>query len=247
MCVGFDTSLSSIAAAAFGWDEITKQMRGPAFVMRRFGRDDDYFTRLHVAVRPEEIIFDLIADLKMPSLRHEDIWIAQEEPFPAHGGFTKRGISQSLKQQAEISGALLGGLVRWRYQNVFQIRNDQWRSLVANQLFDTTGEQITIHYTKWRSPELAARYNCKPDDSGKFRAQQWAELCFEPWIAQNGGVSIPHFPPLIQHSKDGKIPRPESSTAKSFQCDDRYEALAMAEWMRVERTTIVGYEKVMTG
>jgi hypothetical protein len=157
----------------------------------------------------------------------DEIFIAQEEPFPAHGGFTGRGHSQTLKQQAEISGAFLGGLIRYGYAQVFQIGNHQWRGIIARDLTELTGEEITTHHTKWRSPELAAIYNCKPTDSGKFRSKQWALDVVNP---QCGG-RVEDWPDIISTSKHGKIPRPENSKAKAIQPDDRYDALAIMQWM----------------
>lgn len=235
---GFDTSYSSIAGAAMGYDAITKQMTGPSFVMRHFTKEDDYFERLRVAVRPEELIRELMSGLNI-LLEISDIWIAQEEPFPAHGKFTGRGISKSLKQQAEISGAFLGGLVRYGYSNIFQISNYQWRQLIAHDITDAGIEEVTIHHSKWRSPKLVEIYGCKPQDSGKFRSHQWARHAFEPWSYQQTQVEIPEFPHMIQ-GKDGKVAKPENSRAKPFQPDDRYDALAMMAWMLGERASLMG-------
>jgi hypothetical protein len=236
---GFDISTSSIAGAALGWDAILNKWKGPAFLMRRFGPDDDYFSRLDIVANAHDLIHDLTADLGI-LLNMDEIWIAQEEPFPAAGSFMKRGISNNLKQQAEMSGAFLGGLVRYGYRNIFQIGNHQWRQVVAHGLTDLgTHGEITIHHSKWRNAELALQVNCKPADSGKFRAWQWAHEVFEPWIVQQGGNPVPEFTHMIQSSK-GKIPKPEKSKAKVFQPDDRYDALAIMDWMRAERLELLG-------
>lgn len=238
ICVGFDTSPSSLAGAAFGYDAILGKVVGPAFVMRHFTRDDDYFSRLLLAANAHEMMQDLLGDLGV-LIEMKDIWIAQEEPFPAHGGFTKRGIGQSMKQQAEISGAFLGGLIRWGYTNIIQVSNQHWRSNIARAISEATGEDVTTYPAKWKDERLAARFNCKPNDTGKFRAQQWAQDVFEPWFAQQGGVEIPDFPPMI--TRDGvKISRPDDSKAKAFQPDDRFDALAVADWMYHERRSLLG-------
>jgi hypothetical protein len=161
-----------------------------------------------------QIIWELQGHLIMPMLELEEIFIVQEEPWPPHGSFTGKGISQTLKQQAEISGAFLGGLIRWGYTNIAQISSTRWRMVVAEDL------GITIHHTKWRSPELALKYNCKPADSGKFRAKQWAMGAKFP-------NEIPDFPDIIERP-GGKIPRPEGSKAKAVQPADEYDALAIA-------------------
>jgi hypothetical protein len=228
--LGFDTALSSIAGAGIAYDAILKRMRGPVFVHYRFGPDDDYFSRLEVAAKSHDICHDILGGLGV-ALPLTDIFICQEEPFPAHTAFTRKGAGQALKQQAEISGAFLGGLVRWGYTNIVQVSNQHWRGHVAKQISESTGEDVTTYPAKWRSGDLAARFGCKPIDSGKFRVVQWAHDVYEPWIGQEGGQEIPQFPPMIKN-KSGKIPKPENSRAKPFQPDDRYDALAIADWLR---------------
>lgn len=232
MVAGFDLSLSSIAGAAIAYDARTKRFKGPAFVAEFWTPDDDYFDRLFRVGMGHEFVLDLCAELSVV-LPYKDIVISVEEPFPAHGGFTKRGITNTLKQQAELSGAFLASLLRWKFPNVMQVSNQHWRSHIAQEISAETGEDVTTYPKKWQSGKLANRFNCKPADSGKFRAQQWAQDIFEPWIAQQGGKEIPNFPPMIK-DKHGKKPRPDDSKAKAFQPDDRFDALAICEFARVE-------------
>jgi hypothetical protein len=230
--MGFDVSMSSIAGAAIAYDRTLRTYKGPAFVSRRWSKGDHYFDRLEMAAKSHELVLDLITELSMV-LAMDEVWIAQEEPFPPHSKFMSGGNSGFLKQQAEISGAFLGGLLRYGYRQIFQIHNTSWRKVVADQISDATGEDVTTHPPKWRSEKLAQIYNCRPTDSGKFRAQQWAIDVYEPWSFQDHEGKVPDWPPIIER-KDGKVPRPEGSTAKAIQSDDRYEALAMAEWLRLE-------------
>jgi hypothetical protein len=199
----------------------------------QFGPDRDYFERLRISSLSHDLMSELLVQLGV-FLPLTDIFVAQEEPFPPHTSFTTRGHGASLKQQAEISGAFLGGLIRWGYTNIIQVSNQHWRQIVAAEISEETGEDVTIHHTKWRSPKLALRYGCKPDDSGKFRAVQWTHDIFEPWIVQQGGKEIPECPPMIRKGSQ-KVPKPRDSKAKPFQPDDRYDALAMAEWLRVDQ------------
>jgi hypothetical protein len=236
--IGYDTALSSIAGAGIAYDAILKRMRGPVFTHLRFGHEDDYFSRLEVAAKSHEITLDLLGALGV-TLPLTDIFICQEEPFPAHTAFTRKGAGQALKQQAEISGAFLGGLVRWGFTNIVQVSNQHWRGQVAKEISDATGEDVTTYPAKWQSGELAARFGCTPKDSGKFRVVQWTHDVFEPWIAQQGGSEIPHFPHMINSSK-GKIPKPETSRAKPYQPDDRLDALAIMNWLRVDQELRAG-------
>jgi hypothetical protein len=212
--IGVDISMSSIALAGQGYDGSLKKNVGPEFVICRWGSGVHYFERITDSATGHNFILDVLAELKLsPEL--DEVYIAVEEPWPF--GITSRTQSNALKQQAEISGAFLGSLLRYGWKNIFQIQANSWRQIVAADL------DITIHHTKWRSPELALKYNCKPEDSGKFRSKQWALL----------SSGIPDWPDIIS-SKQGKIPRPEGSKAKAVQPDDRYDALAIMTWMRME-------------
>lgn len=224
--IGFDISMSSIAGCILGYDRTLDKLTGPHFLMRRWSTSDHYFSRLEMAARAEECVHDLLADAKL-FLNIDEIFIAVEEPFPPHGKFMGKGISSSLKQQAEISGAFLGGILRYGYKELYQIGNYDWRKVIADDL------GITIHHSKWKDPALAIIYNCKPDNTGKFRAKQWG--C-TPGYAFQGlwPEEVPYWPDIIEKTGVGKIPRPEGSIAKAVQPDDRYDALAIAEWMRRE-------------
>jgi hypothetical protein len=210
ICCGFDISMSSIAGAAFGYDSTMKLNVGPITVVKRWERKVDYFTRLADAARGVELVHALIAGLKMtPEL--DEIYIAVEEPFSF--GHVGRMQSSAIKQQAQISGAFLGGLVRYGYNHVFEINNVRWRMIVAEAL------GITIHPSKWNPDKVI----------GKFRAKQWVE---NKWPGRFD------YPDLVAHTSRGLIPKPPESKARARQSDDRYEAIAIAEYMRseVERT-----------
>jgi len=238
---GFDVSMSSIAGAAMCYDAVLDQMKGPGFVIRRWSKQDHYFDRLRTAAMGHELIWDLLGELRLGNMPLEKIFIAQEEPFPPHSKFIMKGQSHTLKQQAEISGAFLGGLLRYGYENIWQIHNQTWRKVIADDL------GITTHYSKWRDPSLVEVYNCKPQDTGKFRSKQWALSSPGPGYAFMHALSeeIPDFPDIIESSKDGKIPRPEGSVARAVQPDDRYDALAMmwAQYQELEDSGILYEEK----
>lgn len=216
------------------WDAVLGKFKGPYFTQLRWAKDDHYFARILESVKSYELVLDLLAHLTI-SLDFDRIFIGQEEPWPPHGSFVKRGHSQTLKQQAEISGAFLGGLIKYGYDNIYQMGNDRWRKMVADQISEETGEDVTLYHQKWKSQKLADQYNCNYKDSGKFRAKQWALDVYAPWVGQMIGVEIPDWPDIIESSKLGKIPRPEGSKARAVQPDDRYDALAIMETMRVEQ------------
>jgi hypothetical protein len=205
VAVGIDLSTSSIAGCAFGYDYmLRKKERGPVFNSVRWERHQDYFHRLNELSRGHIFILDLIGQLKM-LVEPDRVNIAIEEPWPF--GMQKRLESNSLKQQAQMSGCFIGGLIRWGYVHIYEIHNQWWRGIIAEDL------GISTHWTKYGK-----------GIEGKMRSKEWA-LDF---------MKAPEWPDLIQHSKRGLIPRPEGSRAKAQQPDDRYDALAMAVWMKRE-------------
>lgn len=217
LCVGIDLSPSSIALAGFGYDGILKKTKGPEFVAWRWPSKTHYYDRITDCARAEEFIQTLQGKL-ISIMPLERIFIAIEEPFPV--GMVKSLQSQALKQQAEISGALLAGLLRYGFTNIFQISNIMWRQIVAEEL------GITIHHTKWNYNANMFKFAPNGKGSGKWRAKEYGLK-----------LGLPDWPDLINSTK-GKIPRPETSKAKAVQPDDRYDAYAILAWMKRERFSI---------
>jgi len=214
MVTGFDLSMSSIAGAAYAYDATLDKFLGPKFTMKSWGPNTHYFERIKDCSRAEDFIHDLMGQMKLVVGLNET-YIATEEPFPT--GMVKRLESKALKQQAEISGAFLAGLLRYGFQNIYQISWYQWAQIIAADL------GVTIHYSKWNYKENPFELAPSGKGSGKWRPKEWA--------LKNG---VPDWPDLITREKTGKIPRPEGSRARAVQPDDRYDALAVCEWMREE-------------
>lgn len=239
MVAGFDTSMSSIAGAAIGYDATLKKLVGPEFLYLRWEKGDEYFDRLREAAQGNDLIHQLQHALGLV-INTDEIWVAQEEPVPMK--LFGKGVSAFVKQQSEISGAFLGGLLRYGYSNIAQINSQKWRSMVAEGITESTGELVTTHHSKWRSGKLAQDFNCKPADSGKFRTKQWALDVMAPYFGQQWQTEIPDWPDIIE-SNDGKKPRPEGSKAKAVQPDDRYDALAVM-WFHYLELENLGFLEV---
>lgn len=196
---GFDISMSSIAGAAIGFDGTLGRLCGPVFCERRWQRNTDYFKRLDDAARAATFVHELVAKLILtPELT--EIHIAVEEPVPL--GMFKRGNSGWLKQQCQISGAFLGGLVRYGYPNIYEINNTTWKKPIAEDM------EVSLKHPNF-----------------KFLIEDWGRDVYP---------NVPEFPPLIDHHKLGKIPKPETSKAKPIQPDDRYDALGVMGWLQSE-------------
>src|SRR5688572_12382587 len=148
--VGFDTSLSSIAGAAIAWDSTLGKMVGPVFTERRWMTSVDYFIRLKDAVNSPVLVQELMGKLLLP-LEMNQIWICQEAPVHMGG---KMGAW--IKQQCEISGAFLGGLVKWGYPNIEQVNNKTWKKMVAEDLgISQSDPEFKFLVKEWAMEEYA--------------------------------------------------------------------------------------------
>lgn len=204
VAVGADVSTYSISLA--GMAKLGNgKLRSAKAVTLRWEKDTDYFKRIRDASQCQNLMFDLFAALKVePEL--VNVFIAVEEAVSF--GHMQRHQSKSMKQQLQISGAFLGGLLRWGWNNLYEIQANQWRKYVAEEL------GITTHHTKWGKGR-----------DGKYRSQEWVENFHPKWDGK--------WPDIIS-AKRGMIPRPEGSKAQGVQPDDRYDALGIMWWMRKE-------------
>jgi hypothetical protein len=156
--VGCDTSMSSIAVAAMGWDATLKQMRGPSLYTHRWASDYDYLLRLKEVSQAEILIETAVSGLGFWTTSVDDIYIAVEEPFPL--GYVKKAQSGWIKQQAQVSGALLGGLSRYGYTNLYEINWQTWLNVVRAE----TGLTIASNKeAKWKVKEWAIEAFGVPD------------------------------------------------------------------------------------
>lgn len=215
--IGGDISLSSISLAGLARTQDGKLRVGA--ISKRWTKDVDYFVRMKEAAKAHEFVHDLMAELRI-SAELEQMTFAIEEAVAI--SYLKKGDSSWIKQQLQISGAFIGGLLRWGYNDIVEIQANKWRGLVAADL------GITTHASKWNTEDvlkLPSGFHAQPKGIGKFRAQQWVMKFHPKWDG--------HWPDIVT-TKDGQVPRPESSKAAGVQSDDRYEALAMAEWLRRE-------------
>jgi hypothetical protein len=192
---------------------------GPHTISLRWEKGTDYFTRMVAAAKAPDLMHDLMGSIVGAEL--DQVFIAIEEPVSF--GHMQRMQSQSIKQQIQIQGAFMGSLLKWGWQNIYEIQANQWRKIIADDL------GITIHKDKYQNASflpLPDGYHVASGAVGKFRSKQWVQQFHPDW---DGG-----WPDLIQHNKLGAIPKPETSKAGSFQPDDRYDALPIMVWIQRE-------------
>jgi hypothetical protein len=197
--VGIDTSMTAISMVGIGYDSVLGKMTKVRLTDCRWPGDMDYIQRLASAAKTHEMMFDVLP-INCPLDR---VWIAQEEPVPMGMIGARRGNFQSgwIKQQCEVSGAVLGSLAKYGYPNIFQINNSQWRSAVKKE-----GQVIR------KGPE------------GKWDVKAWAIQAYglpdlADLVAGKNGGKIPR-----PESGYG-------AKAKAVQPDDIYDAAACLAWM----------------
>ena len=150
IALGVDISMSSIAIAAIGWDKTMRKMRGPSLHTTRWNQGEHYFERMEDASRAQNLVDAAVSGLNFYVSGMEDIFIAVEEPWPL--GIVKRAQSAWIKQQAQMSGSFIGGLLRYGYRNVYEINNQQWHGIVRAHFKPETIPQKEI---KWKVKEWA--------------------------------------------------------------------------------------------
>jgi len=204
-CVGIDTSTYAISASVIVKTKDGKIRAGSHGI--RWTKETEFFKRMAIASRSADFMQDLFATVKiMPELN--EIYIGMEEP--AAISHVSKGQSQYVMQQMLMGGAILGGILKWGWTQTWLIPAKSWQAHIAPDL------GITTHHTKWNPTKK----------EGKFRAKEWVQQFHPKWDGS--------WPDIIPHSTKGQIPRPEGSKARGTQSDDRYETLAMADYMRAE-------------
>lgn len=146
--IGIDTSMSSIAGAAVLFDGLLDKMNGPALHSVRWNNGEHYFQRMEEAAKAQNFIHSLMSELGFCQ-NIEDVYIAIEEPWPM--GMVKRMQSAYIKQQAQMHGAFLGGLLRYGYQNIFEVNSQRWKSTVASEM----DMKLNKEFNKWSVKQWA--------------------------------------------------------------------------------------------
>lgn len=130
--LGFDISMACVAGCAKMYDSTLNKMRGPVWNIRRWDVQTDFYTRMDEAVRAHDHVLDLMEKLHGIITDVGQVWIAVEEPWAP--GYVKQAQSAWLKQQAQIQGAFLGGLIRYGYPHINEVGTKSWRSTVAKDM-----------------------------------------------------------------------------------------------------------------
>lgn len=155
--IGVDISVMSLTGVGVAFDAVLNQMRGPGYYSIRWERDTHFLDRL-AQVTKSDFILEVLHSIGPFSVPIENVYIAVEEAWPA--GIVKRADSAWLRQQAQIHGAFVGGLVRWGFTNVFEINNQLWKNPIRDER-EQVGEGRGID--KWDVKEWAMAAYGLPD------------------------------------------------------------------------------------
>jgi hypothetical protein len=184
----------------FGYDAKLDKMVGPSFGEIRWTPEDDWFKRLGEAAKGHELLLDVLRDLWV--IDPAKVYIAAEEPW--YFGAVRDQKSEWLKQQAEISGAFKGSLVRYGFHNIYEINNSQWRATVRK-------DGVTIR----KGPD------------GKWDVKAWAIKAF-------GLPDLPDLVKSKSGAKIIRPESGFGANAKAVQPNDIYDAAACCAWMADE-------------
>lgn len=198
--VGVDTSMSSIAAVALGYDATLDKMVGPAHKDMRWYTEDDYFKRLGQAAKGHDLILDVLKDIWVVDLAR--VVIVCEEPW--FFGAVKRQQSAWLKQQAEVSGSFKGSLARYGFPLIYEINNQQWKKSLREE-----------------GVEFAPGNKSDPDM--KWKVKRWA-------VETLGLPDLPDLVKDRNSSKIPRPESGYGAKAKAIQPDDIYDAAALCMW-----------------
>lgn len=208
--VGIDTSMTACSAVGIAYDGMSDKIVGPFYSEIRWMPEDDYFKRLGQAAKGYELVFDVTRGAWVLDPAH--IFIACEEPI--FYGAVKANVGSFIKQQCEVAGSFKGSLVRYGFQNIYEINNSQWHATLRKD-----GVEFINPRGMTDSQKNAAKLE------NKFKVKTWAIQAF----------GLPELPDLVKSKSGAKVPRPETgygANAKPIQPNDVYDAAACAAWMQ---------------
>ena len=199
--VGLDTSMTAISAVAVGHDALLDRRVGPVWRELRWMPDVACFVRRTDTAKSHDLILDLLAELSF--IKGERVYIAQEEPFPMGmlGGKTFQ--AGFAKQLAEISGSMLGSLLRYGYRNIEQINNVTWK------------KALRVEY----GVEVPRKF-----DAAKWVTKVWA-------MEQYGMPDLPDLVSSKSGAKIPRPESGYGARAKAVQPLDIYDAAGICAWM----------------
>lgn len=129
--VGIDISITSISGAMTVYDAVVDELKGPGLHSVRWERPTHFLDRLAEATRAGNFVLDLLSETCSASIPLDRFWIGVEEAWPA--GIVKKADSGWLRQQAQVQGAFMGGLVKYGYTKVYEVNAQLWKNPIREE------------------------------------------------------------------------------------------------------------------
>lgn len=127
IALGFDLSPASLSGCAQLWDGVLSELKGPAWFRLPWVKDTPHFEKLKYLAQAQDAVHYLTNELNaIVEIQHVYIGVEDLPPRAMN--------AQRYREQAELIGAFLGGLLRWGYPNVSLINSSTWQKLVADDL-----------------------------------------------------------------------------------------------------------------
>jgi hypothetical protein len=142
MALGFDLSPASLSGCARAWDAPMSKLTEPAWFRLPWEKGTPHIDKLRYLAQAQDAVHYLTNELGI-IVELPYIYIGLED-LPPRMMQAKR-----YREQAELIGAFLGGLLRWGYPNVSLISTSTWRKLVADDLEQPFKDLDKWHVKNW--------------------------------------------------------------------------------------------------
>lgn len=126
IAIGADLSLSSLALSAKMYDATLQKMRGPSWTITRWDKSVSLDEKLRQVAKAHDFIHEIMYELNHGIIPDSDCLFIGVEELPPRAMQAKR-----YREQAEIIGSFVGGLLRYGFTNVIRVNIKSWQALVA--------------------------------------------------------------------------------------------------------------------
>lgn len=141
--IGFDLSLYSLTGCIKVDDRILGRVPDPSWISHRWEKGFPHNEKLKQLSKAHEFVLDLLY-LSGAMIEHEHIYIGIEQ-FP----ISKFSKGNRVREQCELIGSFMGGLLRYGYPNVTFVNPKSWQSLVAADLDKKLNELDKWDVKEW--------------------------------------------------------------------------------------------------
>lgn len=150
--IGADLSLSSLALSAKMYDSTLRELKGPSWAITRWSKEVSLDEKLRQVAKGHDFIHEIMYELNHGIIPDSEVLFIGVEELPPRAMDARR-----YREQAEIIGAFVGGLLRYGFTNVIRVNIKSWQSLVAADM-----EVSLKDLDKWIVKEWARQLHDAP-------------------------------------------------------------------------------------